>query len=115
VAEFKRRLSPHPARTPRTAWQRLNRVKTDSGWPLLIVNALVSATFTAYFLASALSTHLISPFYWLMSVFSLPGLLRTGYVMTCVARGQRGQLAPEAPVASPDSGRYRGRYRGRHT
>ncbi|MFF3613215.1 hypothetical protein [Streptomyces sp. NPDC002580] len=112
---FKRRLSPHPSHTPRTAWVRFNRPRTDSGWPLLMLNFLVSALFTAFFVESALSTRLISAVLWWLGVGSFLELLWTGYVMTCVARGQTGQLAPEAPPQAPTPPPGSGGYRGRHT
>ncbi|MEU6271948.1 hypothetical protein ABZ871_05920 [Streptomyces populi] len=117
---FKRRFSPHPTHVPRTAWQKLNRTGTDSGWPLLTLNFVITALVTALFMDLALSAHVLAVFYWWLSVGCVIGLLRTGYVMVCVARGRTGQLAPEIPRTSPDSDRRRngrtrlGGYQGKH-
>jgi hypothetical protein len=112
MGELKRRLSPHPTKMPRTAWQKFNRAKTDSGWPLLVLNFCSSAFFAALFTHHAISAHLLSVYYWWLSVGCFVRLLQTGYVMVCVVRGQVGRLAPapEAPGPSPDTRRYRGRH-----
>ncbi|MGW3917425.1 hypothetical protein ACWEBX_39030 [Streptomyces sp. NPDC005070] len=121
MGRFKRQFSPHPTHVPRTAWQKLNRARTDSGWPLLTLNFFTSALFAALFMDWALSAHLLAALYWWLSFGSVIGLLRTGYVMLCVARGQAGQLAPEVPGTSQDGDRYQGgrtrlgRYQGKHT
>jgi hypothetical protein len=109
VGEVKRRFSPHPTQIPRTTWQKLNRAKTDSGWLLLGLNFFTFALFAVTFIFTATSVHAFSVFYWWLSVGCILGLLRTGQVMVCVARGGAGQLAPQT------SGTLSGRYRGRHT
>ncbi|MEU4087296.1 hypothetical protein [Streptomyces aureus] len=118
---LKRRFSPHPTQVPRTPWQKFVRAKTDSGWPLLVLNFLRSAVFVVIFIDSALAAHALAPIYWWLSVGWVLDLLLTGHVMVCVARGQAGRLAPEAPGTSPDRGmRQGGRtslggYQGKHT
>ncbi|MGW1725012.1 hypothetical protein ACWCQK_18975 [Streptomyces sp. NPDC002306] len=101
---LRRRLSPHPTDMPRTAWQKLNRAKTDSGWPLLALNLSMSGLLTAIFISWALSAQLLSTLLWWLSFGFLLDFLRTGHVMVCVARGQAGQLAPDASGNSPGAG-----------
>ncbi|MGW1070761.1 hypothetical protein ACWD4F_40480 [Streptomyces aureus] len=118
---FKRRFSPHPTQVPRTTWQKFVRAKTDSGWPLLVLNFLAYALFVVTFIHLALAAHVLSVIYWWLSVGCVLDLLLTGHVMVCVARGQAGRLAPEAPGTSPDRGMRQGRrssfggYPGKHT
>lgn len=101
TSDLKRRFGPHPMHTPRTAWQRFNRAKTDSGWLLLLLNFLTLIVFGAIFTHLAISRHGgISTLYWYCSVGNFLGVLRTAYVMVCVARGQTGQLAPAASGTS---------------
>ncbi|MER8183579.1 hypothetical protein [Kitasatospora sp. NPDC094015] len=87
---LKQRFGPYPLGGPRTTWQRLDRARTDSGWPLLTVNLATYALFAGYALTRG-------PLLWagLGAAFAL-GAVRTCYVMLCVARGRT-----TAPAAAP--------------
>ncbi|WP_354645232.1 hypothetical protein [Kitasatospora camelliae] len=82
---------------PRTTWQRFNRAKTDSGWPLLIVNFTLFILLSALALPRAMSG---SFFFTYLSVGFTLGVLRTGYVMMCVAQGKTGLTATGEPIAA---------------
>ncbi|WP_457030052.1 hypothetical protein [Kitasatospora sp. P5_F3] len=88
---------------PRTTWQRLNRAKTDSGWPLLLINFCYFAVLLTLTLTwTASGTWL----YVFPAVALGLGLLRTGYVILCVAQGKTGLTAPAATAAAPRGGRH---------
>lgn len=92
---LKQRFSPHPPSSPRNAFQRFNRAKTDSGWPLLLANFAIFAGLAGYGLRAAASG---STLFTVLSVTFVLGVLRTGHVMVCVARGMTGLTADGAPV-----------------
>ena len=86
------RFSPYPTHTPRTALQRFNNSKTDSGWLLLTANFAYYIALTSGFVyVVSRGGFGITYFLLLAIVLSLSGVLglaRTGYVMVCVARGK---------------------------
>ena len=110
---LRQRFSPHPMTMPRTAWQRANRAKTDSGWPLLIANFAYFTLLAAGMLTIAGSGVLRqSVVFYFLAYPSVVGMVRTGYVMICVAQGKTGQLAPVSPQTS--DGRTPHARSGRH-
>ncbi|GAA2837717.1 hypothetical protein GCM10010441_72530 [Kitasatospora paracochleata] len=81
---------------PRTALQRFNRAKTDSGWPLLLANFALFVVLGAYSLNAAASGSFL---FTVLSVNLVLGALRTGHVMLCVAQGKTGLTATGERIA----------------
>jgi hypothetical protein len=102
---FEQRISPYPISTPRSAWERFNMAKTDSGWPLLIANLLLGVA------AASVFTYLGASRSRLFLVFGIAmtgHAIRTIYVMACVARGETDRLAPGSTAgARRGAGRHR--------
>ncbi|MEV4616012.1 hypothetical protein AB0K43_25970 [Kitasatospora sp. NPDC049258] len=92
---LKQRFGPYPLGGPRTTWQRLDRARTDSGWPLLTVNLATYALFAAYALDRAAAGSVLCTV--LGAAFAL-GAVRTSYVMLCVARGRTAAPVAAAPA-----------------
>ncbi|GAA2739165.1 hypothetical protein GCM10010440_00880 [Kitasatospora cinereorecta] len=101
---LKQRFSPHPANAPRTGWQRFNRAKTDSGWPLLLANLAGFTAFSIYSVNEALAGSL---FFSVGSITFILGALRTGHVMLCVAQGKTGITASGEAIPAEPSERDR--------
>ncbi|MFJ1706482.1 hypothetical protein [Kitasatospora sp. NPDC088346] len=94
---LKQRFGPYPVGGPRTAWQRLDRARTDSGWPLLSVNIATYALFAGYSVDRALAGSVL--FSVLAAAFTV-GFVRTAYVMLTVARARTTRAAvPRAATA----------------